>query len=77
MVFQESKTLMRKRQIALSSLALGLVSALSWYVVFGLGILFHLDYPTHIYWGRVTIAAVISFLAAWGLVHLIGSLPEK
>jgi hypothetical protein len=68
---------MRKPQIALSGLAFGLLCALAWYLVFGLGILFHLDYPTHIYWVRVTIAATISFLAGWGVVHLIESLSAK
>ena len=68
---------MRKPQIALSGLAFGLLCALAWYVVFALGILFHLDYPTHIYWVRVTIAAAISFFAGWGVAHLIGSLSAK
>jgi hypothetical protein len=68
---------MRKPQIALSSLVFGLLCALAWYVVFGLGILFHLDYPTHIYWGRVTIAAAISFLVGWGVVRLVGSLSAR
>jgi hypothetical protein len=68
---------MRNRQISLSRLGLGLLCGLAWYIVFGLGILFHLDYPTHIYWGRVTIAAVISFLVGWGVVHLISLLRSN
>ena len=68
---------MRNRQISLSRLGLGLLCGLAWYIVFGLGVLFHLDYPTHIYWGRVTIAAVISFLVGWGVVHLISLLRSN
>ena len=64
---------MEKTRITLSGVALGLACASAWYVVFGLGILFHFDYPTHIYWGRVTIAAAISFVAGWSVAHLIAS----
>ncbi len=68
---------MRKTQVKLSGVALGLVCASAWYVVFGLGILFRFDYPTHIYWGRVTIAAAISLVAAWGVVQFIASLRRS
>jgi hypothetical protein len=68
---------MGKERITLSGIALGLLCALAWYVVFGIGVLFHLDYPTHIYWGRVTIAAAISFVAGWAVVQLIGRLGSE
>jgi hypothetical protein len=66
-------TAMRKRQVTISALALGLLCASAWYVVFGLGLLFHLDYPSHILWGHVTIAAALSFVVGWGIANLIGS----
>jgi len=65
---------MEKAQITLSGLAFGLLCALAWYLVFGFAVLFHFDYPAHIYWGRVTIAAATSFVVGWGIVHLIGRL---
>jgi len=69
---------MGKQRITLSGVALGLLCALVWYLVFGLGVLFHLDYPAHIYWGRVTIASAISFVTGWGIVRLIGRLrPDR
>ena len=67
---------MEKAKITLSGLAFGLLCALAWYLVFGFGVLLHLDYPTHIYWGRVTIAAATSFVVAWGIVHLIDRLQS-
>jgi hypothetical protein len=65
---------LRKRRINMSGFALGLVCASLWYVVFGIGVLLHLDYPTHIQWDRVTIAAVVSFIVGWGTVHIISRL---
>jgi hypothetical protein len=68
---------MKRTRVTLSGFVLGLLCALAWYLVFGLGIIFHLDYPSHIHWGRVTIAAAVSFVTGWSVVRLIGRLgPE-
>ena len=68
---------MAKDRIAHSGIVIGSICALTWYLVFGLGVLFHLDYPTHIYWGRVTIAAAISFVVGWGVVEVIARLRSE
>lgn len=57
-----------------SGIIIGLLCALAWYLVFGFIVWFHYDSPTHIYWGHVTLGAVISFLVGWGAVSLIGRL---
>jgi hypothetical protein len=62
---------MGKDRIAHSGIVIGSICALAWYLVFGLGVLFHLDYPAHIFWGRVTIAAAISFVVGWGTMQVI------
>jgi hypothetical protein len=62
---------MRKTRITLSGVGLGLLCAAAWYVVFELGVLFDLEDSTHIHWGRVTVAAVISFIGGWGMVRLM------
>jgi len=68
---------MQKRRIELSGFAVGLAFALAWYLVLGVAAAFQLeDGPADVHWDRVTIAALISFLAGWGLVRLLGVLAE-
>jgi len=68
---------MGKGRIAHSGILIGSICALAWYLVFGLGVLFHLDYPAHIYWARVTVAAAISFVVGWGVMQVIGRLRSE
>jgi hypothetical protein len=69
---------MQKRRIALSGFAVGVAFALAWYLVLGVAAAFHLeDGPADVHWGSVTIAALISFLAGWGLVRLLGVLASE
>ena len=68
---------MRKKRVSLSSLGLGLAWALAWYLVLGFAVSFQLESAVHVYWGRVTIAALISFVVGWGLVQLIGELSSE
>lgn len=46
-------------------LAVGLLSGLAWYLVFGFEVIFHHQDP-HIDWGEVSVAALLSFVVGWG-----------
>jgi hypothetical protein len=59
---------MRKERIRKLSLGIGLLCAMAWYLVFGWDAFEYHD--PHIDWSEVSVAALISFVAGWGLVHL-------
>ena len=59
---------MRKKRIGRISLGIGLLFAMAWYVVFVWNAFEYHD--PHIHWGQVNVAALISFVAGWCLVHL-------
>lgn len=59
---------MRRERIRPISIVVGLLCAMAWYLVFGWNA-FHYHDP-HINWRHVNVAALISFVAGWCIVHL-------
>ena len=58
----------RKQRIRRISIGIGLLCAMAWYLIFGWDAFEYHD--PHIDWRQVNVAALISFIAGWCVVHV-------
>ena len=75
--FEDRQRFMEKKWVGRASLIVGLLAALAWYLVFLMLVYRHHQPADHIHWDRVTIGAVIAFVAGWALVRFAARVPPE